>query len=372
MLEEINEYNKKTDNVNLDSDVYDDEYPFHKNTQNRSQKTNIFSKILDKNDLKTNTKIFFKLLIRFCFFAFYLLRKAAVESFNYIKTFFLENSKRPTEEDSFTKRQSLILMLDGIISFFSLFVTARIVEAEFSEYSSGFLIKNMLVFFMITFSVFLFFGTHRKYYSYSKKDSIPIFVAVLISSVIFLPFMNLIGRLESFSDITPFVNILVCTMLICFPRYLFQRIKLALGKNDSSEPERDIRDIEENFERPETGPGFMRPILSTKPQMRVLLVGNAENINSFLETDDLSMYSMLTFFGIITNGNNLNMNKIPIIGSMRNIYSFIQNIKDDFDCFLVIGEGMEPSEKKLLSKISEHVGRPILQQFPRSNVSIAS
>jgi hypothetical protein len=121
----------------------------------------------------------------------------------------------------------LPFFFDSIIIFFSIPLTAMIFEEEFAGYSSGFLVKNMTVFLLVAYGNFLLLNTYScsipwplcglrasykaLLYTFDhKKAMAPIFVAIMITTVLFTPLMMLMGQLERLALSTISWNVVTC------------------------------------------------------------------------------------------------------------------------------------------------------------------
>ncbi|MDR3285452.1 MAG: hypothetical protein LBS83_02075 [Holosporales bacterium] len=128
-------------------------------------------------------------------------------------------SNKSKIDDFFSISQGITFSIDCIISFFSLCITTFIFDTNFFEYSSGFLIKNMFVFFLTSTGTFIVFKTYITAPGKNAKEETPyLFLALTLSTLIFYPLMFLLGQLESFSISTPVLNLFICTILLYFSR----------------------------------------------------------------------------------------------------------------------------------------------------------
>ncbi|MDR0633070.1 MAG: hypothetical protein LBF84_02930 [Holosporales bacterium] len=172
-----------------------------------------------------------KVLLAYCarwlaaFFSF--LRCFSAEVAAYLFWLF---SKKKEQATFFSQPipQELSFTLDSIVAFFSVFTTAFLFEDEFFEYSSGFLVKNMLVFLLLSTGSFIFLKTHTTaFYKDARKELAPLFVAITLSTAMYYPLMLLMGQLESFSLTTPILNIFVCMALLYGARFVALSAKTA-------------------------------------------------------------------------------------------------------------------------------------------------
>lgn len=128
----------------------------------------------------------------------------------------------------------LPFLFDSLIIFFSIPITAFFLEDDFANYSSGFLIKNMFVFLLVSFSCFLLLRTYSHYDDASlvrdskietfinffdcRRAISPLFVAIIVATILFSPLVFLLGQLEKITLSTIIWNIFTCLILIAIVR----------------------------------------------------------------------------------------------------------------------------------------------------------
>ncbi len=114
------------------------------------------------------------------------------------------------------------ILLAGLAFFISIYISLGF---DFFEYSHAFVFKNLTVFMLITASVFMWMQIHKTLWRYfSIEDCAPLALAVLLTTLLYLPLMILLSQQETLPKAVPFINFLVFLGFLCFPRYVYRLI----------------------------------------------------------------------------------------------------------------------------------------------------
>lgn len=202
---------------------------------------------------------------------------------------------------------SSILVHDIMMAAFSMLVSLYLrIGDDFFDYTPLFLLKNVAVFTLIAASVFSWLQTYRNLWRFTSIDeTIPVFVAVLLITVIYLPFMALMGQQEYFSYSVPFINVLVLLTLLLIPRFFYRYLH------------------EQN-------------LINTKKAMRrplvpVLLVGHDDVTELFIREASYSPYAPYEPVGIITPvayESGRRIHHVPILGHIGELDEVLQELED--------------------------------------------
>ncbi|MBP9753148.1 MAG: hypothetical protein KBD31_05015 [Proteobacteria bacterium] len=116
----------------------------------------------------------------------------------------------------------LILLHDGLIAFFSLFISLYLrISDEFLNYTPNFLLKNLFIFVMITIGVFMMTKVYKVIWKFvSIDDLFSLGISVIIANVIYLIPMFLLAGDESFSFGIPWINVFVMSAFLMIPRLI--------------------------------------------------------------------------------------------------------------------------------------------------------
>ncbi|MBY0280852.1 MAG: hypothetical protein K2W94_01710 [Alphaproteobacteria bacterium] len=121
---------------------------------------------------------------------------------------------------------SAVLIFDTLMAFLSLFIALYLrIGDEFLEYTPEFILKNMLVFSLLSASIFFWMQTHRAIWRYvSLEDMIPLALATVLTTILFYPLMLLMAQQEALPRSVPIINALVLIMLLGLPRFIYRSI----------------------------------------------------------------------------------------------------------------------------------------------------
>ena len=133
----------------------------------------------------------------------------ALDSFFSVVCTLIQNLKKNVIKDDalHTTTTQSVLIFDSFIAFLSFFISIHIkVGMEFIDYSPIYILKNMLVFGLVSASVFLWTHTYQSYWKYtSVADIIPVIFSVFLINILFFPMMILMNQ----DDALPYSVIIV-------------------------------------------------------------------------------------------------------------------------------------------------------------------
>ncbi len=246
----------------------------------------------------------------------------------------------------------LVLAFDSLLAFLSIFVSIHLrVGMDFLDYSPAYILRNMLVFGLVSTSVFLWVRTYQELWRYTTvEDVVPIFMAVVLSNLFFFPLMILMNQ----SDFLPYsvliINVFVLTTSLMLPRLLcrmFYRQKL--GKMQ-----------------------WFEPVTTKNPQFkdvpRVILIGNIPSVEEFC-VDVMSNENISFKFvpvGIITMRHaevGRTVRGIPIIGELRDIQRVIHDLGNEGVCpkhIVITEKELSDGAKKFVVRYARSSGIMLL------------
>lgn len=269
-------------------------------------------------------------------------QKAFIKIIALYQTFLKKNQEFYSKKKTLSSlQQNILFLLDVLTLFFSLLISATLFESEFSEYSSGFLIKNMTVFMLTTLAVFLGFNVYRSEKIYKNfHPFIPsLFLYVLIGTILYYPFMLLLGQLEHFSLWTPISNIFVSIFFLFISRLIVIYIKIQYATS--------------------------KDLQKTQKPLKVLLVGTLNEIDIFFKSLEYKNYQHLDPIAIVTT-NTLDfgryINNIPIIGAIDSLNDLINSnkITPSFQYIFIIGAFLPQKTIYKLIQIAQESHIPVL------------
>ncbi|MDR1908167.1 MAG: hypothetical protein LBQ43_04900 [Holosporales bacterium] len=126
--------------------------------------------------------------------------------------------------------QDAFFLIDLLSVFFSLCISAFLFEADFPNYSSEFLAKNMIVFTLICEAMFILFRSYKSEKDltntrvFFKNFLLKFITPIMVSGCVYFPFMLLLSKFEQFSLFMPALNVLLCSALLSAPRVAFRYI----------------------------------------------------------------------------------------------------------------------------------------------------
>ncbi len=232
-----------------------------------------------------------------------------------------------------------ILILDSFLSFLSFFISIHLrIGMDLLDYSLFYILKHMLVFSLVSASVFLWFKTHLPFWKYMTIDDMyPIFLAVIIANVLFFPLMMLMNS----SDFLPYSILVINVFVLCFcliiPRCICRTVNLYNEKLNS-------------------------PRAPKKP--KALLAGDLQSVANFYQSISASGAEAFSFEpgGILLlekADTGRTISGIPVIGRISDITAIIRNrqsTEDAIESVIMIGDEMQDDATKFIKKVVSKYG----------------
>jgi FlaA1/EpsC-like NDP-sugar epimerase len=240
-----------------------------------------------------------------------------------------------------------VLLFDSFIAFLSIFLSIHLrIGMDFLDYSTLYMLKNMLVFGLVSASVFLWFQTYQSFWRYtSAEDVIPVVLSVIVSNIIFFPLMMLMNQ----EDFLPYsvlaINIFVLSLTLLIPRFTARVLY--------SHRVAKMKKIEA-MTKVEKKP-------SAVPQ--ILLIGCSASVDMFLgeisSNEDLQFnFEPVGILSIDQDEVGRAVKGVPIIGHVRQLGSVIRELaqKNVFPGQIFITEKSisDNMKKFLMSCIRNH------------------
>lgn len=254
-----------------------------------------------------------------------------------------------------------MLLADSFIAFFSLSFSAWLLEDGFAEYSSGFLVKNMLVFALVTTACFLVLHTHRQASQLSLRTDMPaLTVAAVLATALFYPLMQLLGQLEQFSNPTPFLNMLVLLGAWAVPRVCAERARSRhFSLSWRWRPHESLR------RRNKTALDYVaEPVPISAHAMEVLLVGELSALDAFF-THSASAYPDFRPVAIVTTKPQdfgIYVHNVPVLGDLPSLDAVLETHTDlGFQYVLVVPDGITSNTINAIAEASRRSGTPVLR-----------
>jgi O-antigen biosynthesis protein WbqV len=241
-----------------------------------------------------------------------------------------------------------ILAIDSFMAFLSIFISIHLrIGMDFLDYSPKYILKNMLVFGLVSSSVFVRMQTYQSFWRYTSiEDMPPIFLSVVFSNILFFPLMMLMNR----EDFLPYpilvINAFVLTLLLVLPRFLS---RILYNRKLSTMKKID---------------GATGKHLQVRENPKILIVGRIASADTFLREIFLNDDIPFNFepVGILTLDPldvGRSIKGIPILGELREIGRVIRNLNraNAFPKQIVITEKSLPENaKKYLVKYVQDNG----------------
>ena len=242
----------------------------------------------------------------------------------------------------------LVLVFDSFLAFLSVFISIHLrIGMDFLDYSPMYILKNMLVFALVSSSIFLWLQTYQAFWRYTTiEDMTPIFLSVILSNLLFFPLMMLMNQ----GDFLPYsvlvINVFVLSIILMVPRFLSRMVynqKLSKIRRFDSIANRGSQ-------------------ASDVPE--VLLIGNATSIEAFsrevISNEDVSFnFDPVGVLTLDPADIGRTIKGVPILGELRDIQKVITTLNKEgvFPKQLVISEKQLPDNaKKFLLRYAETHG----------------
>jgi FlaA1/EpsC-like NDP-sugar epimerase len=243
-----------------------------------------------------------------------------------------------------------VLVFDVFLAFLSLLIAIYLrVGDEYLQYTSGFILKNMIVFVLTSLSVFIWMQTHRALWRYfSIEDCVPLTLSVILSSVLYFPLMVLLAQQEALPRSIPFVNALVYIVLLCLPRFIYRTV----------------------YDRST----IQKKRLLSEQTVPVLLVGNSDATELFIREVMHSPALSYQPVGIIspnTKEKGRRIHTVPILCLSANVETFVKELRSlSKRPVQIIVTDMDLSQDflALISIVSQRCSLPMMQMLPQFTV----
>lgn len=253
---------------------------------------------------------------------------------------FIRNSQTP-----------FLLLADLTFVFFSLLISAALCEPDFSAFSSGFLLKNMVVFTLVTASVFLLLRLYDDPHDLSeawpkwlKPSWAPRALAIplVCAWACALPFLRFLGQMERFSVITPVFNIFLQFLVMGGTR-------LFLDAWNEHKNQRRIRQAS-----------------TTAKQVRVLLVGTFQDLTTFLAGSQRQEMRNFNFLAAVTTSSldcGRYISEVPVLGIVEDLPELLKPTgkkKQTFPYIVVVGRSLSWKTLQAVSRAANEAKVPVL------------
>ena len=286
-----------------------------------------------------------------------------------IKSFFIAIFEDPTQymrlssaqKHSSANSQYCVLLFDVFLAFISLFISIHLrIGMDFLDYSPVYILKNMLVFCLVSASIFIWFQTYQAFWRYTTvEDIIPIFLSVILSNILFFPLMMLMNQGEFLPYSVLVINAFVLSIALFMPRIICKIIYAQKLKR--------IRIV-------------AKSITNGKKQdniPNVLLVGNIDSIEAFcnevLHNDEI-VFSIKPV-GILTLAQadiGRTIKGIPVLGELRDIKKVDNELTEGgvfLDQIVVTDKKLGDYEKKFVARYTTSTHKLLLHAVFQFSVS---
>jgi O-antigen biosynthesis protein WbqV len=231
----------------------------------------------------------------------------------------IEFNRKVRGEAASVHQSYAILIFDSFVAFLSIFISIHLrIGMDFLDYSPAYILKNMLVFGLVSSSVFAWMQIHQSFWRYTSiEDFAPILLSVVLADILFFPLMLLMNKEDFLPYSVLVINTFVLTLMLLIPRLLSRMLY-----------SQKLKKMRAQEKRASSGP----QTLIENPM--VLLVGSKESaeifLNEIVSNDDISFnfepVGILTFdpmdVGRVIRG-------VSIVGELRDIHAVLRVIKAD-------------------------------------------
>ena len=247
---------------------------------------------------------------------------------------------------------SAVLAFDTLMAFLSLFVALYLrIGDEFLEYTPEFILKNMLVFSLVSASIFFWMQTHKAIWRYvSLEDMIPLALATILTTIIFYPLMLLMAQQESLPRSVPIINALVLIMLLGLPRFIYRSIH-------------DQHLLQQRRANAET-------------LIPVLLIGNGDSTELFirevLHSPSLP-YNPLALITLEEDEVGRQIHGVPILGTIDELDEIIASLDEEKHPprqIIITESNILKTQKQLISKASIAHGLTVMHMLQHFSMDV--
>lgn len=241
-----------------------------------------------------------------------------------------------------------ILIFDSFVAFLSLFISIHLrIGMDFLDYSPIYILKNMLVFGLVSASVFSWIQTYQTFWRYtSVEDMIPIFISVILANTLFFPLMMLMNQEDFLPYSVLIINAFVLSFMLLIPRFLSRIL------------------YNQKIKKQKRFDSILRRSETTSEVPDVLLVGNIDSAEAFfreiVSNEDVTFnFNSVGILLIDQMEIGRVIKGIPILGELRDISLIMRNLNKEgiFPRQIVITEKMiSDNAKRFLVKFAQEHG----------------
>lgn len=247
---------------------------------------------------------------------------------------------------------STVLTFDTLMAFLSLFIALYLrIGDEFLEYTPEFILKNMLVFSLVSASIFFWMQTHRAIWRYvSLEDMIPLALSTILATIIFYPLMLLMAQQESLPKSVPIINALVLIMLLGLPRFIYRTIH-------------DQHLLQKRRANAES-------------LIPVLLIGNGDSTELFirevLHSPSLP-YNPLALITLEQDEVGRHIHSVPILGTLNELDEIIKSLNTEKQPprqIIITESNILKTQKQLVSKAAIAHGLTVMHMLQHFSMDV--
>lgn len=278
---------------------------------------------------------------------FFNIKKIFVSIFEWIEA--ANSQKSASYRHSSTTSPYFLLAFDAFLAFLSLFISIHLrIGMDFLDYSPAYILKNMLVFSLVSTSIFLWLQTYQAFWRYTTiEDMTPIFLSVILANLLFFPLMMLMNQGDFLPYSVLIINVFVLSISLMFPRFLCRIV------------------YNQKLSKIQKFDAIVQNKTQTTYVPRVLLIGNLESVEAFsrevISNDDVSFN--LAPLGILTLDQadiGRTIKGIPILGELRDIDKVMQTLAK---------EGVAPEQLVIAEKqLSDRAKKFLIRYAQKSNI----
>lgn len=246
---------------------------------------------------------------------------------------------------------SFLFLGDVVVVFFSLFIAAYLVESDFSSYSSGFLLKNMLIVTFVTLATFLFFGIYgeptekdvgRPLWARPSTAPLSLVAPLIVALALIPPLIRLSCIIEHFSRITPLVSVCLSFVGMTCLRSGF-----------------DAWNERKNRKR-------LKEVTASSNHVEALLVGTFADLEDFLGGPQKQDYRGFRFLAAVTT-NALDCGRylgdIAVLGALEDLEHLLSpqgELIQPFPYVFVVGKSLSGRSLQKVSRAAHKAHVPVL------------
>lgn len=226
-----------------------------------------------------------------------------------------------------------IAIYDSFMAFFSIFFTLYLkIGDEFLNYSSQFLLKNIIVFGLCAIASFHYYQTHKSTWKHiSIGDLSTLSMSILITHILYFPLMLLLAGDESFSKFVPLINVFVLIFLLNTPRLIVRLIH------------------DQYIFKKKNG----RRLFS----IPVLIIGDEDHSETYITDIRFSDDSPYDPVGILTlcetDDKGLSIQGVPILGLLKDLEIILPSLEKSPRQLIIVDSNLDKNTIKEISQIAK-------------------